>query len=150
MDFNYDDIFGGMMDDLFITFYSSLIPDEKERETIEKILTVFKKHGIKPKDAFNIMMDLSEVLTSATVEVSDVSVDTMQMAYNILRNAYYKTKINKDELRASMQKAVNILNPKNRKEKDAAETLNIALKRTKITKDELREAIKRAAEDLCK
>ena len=150
MDFNFDDIFGGMMDNLFITFYLSLIPDKKDRETTEKILTVFKNHGIKPKDALNIMTDLSKVLTPETDKVSKVSVDTMRMAYNILHNTYMQRKTTKDELRASMRKAVNILNPKNRKEKDAAETLNIALKRTKITKDELREAIRKAAEDLCK
>lgn len=38
MDFNFDDIFGGVMDDLFITFYTSLIPDEKDRETTKKNL----------------------------------------------------------------------------------------------------------------
>lgn len=150
MDFNFDDMMSKYLDKAAIEVLANIAPDAETRDTIKKCLTVFVDHGVRVNDAMAILVDLSKVLVPAEAAKTEVSIDSLRMAYNILRNAYSQTKATKDELRASIQKAANILNPKNHKEKDALETLNIALKRTKVTKKELRDAIRRAAEELCK
>lgn len=150
MDFNFDDIFGVAMDDLFMTFYLSLIPGENDRETTKNIFTVFKKHGINTKDTISILTDLSKVLEPGKADVVNVKVDSLQMAYNVLHNAYSQTKATKDELMNQMLKVTTILNPKNRKENAALVILRTNLNKPKITKKELRDAIRRAAEELCK
>lgn len=153
MDFNFnnfDDMMRDFIDRAAIDYIVSLAPDAESRDVLKKCLTVFTKHGIKLNDAIAIMTDLSTALTPSKVNVSNVSIDSQKMAYSILHNAYSETKATKDELIGYMCKARSVLNPKNRKEKDALETLDIALYRSKVTKKELRDAIKRAAEDLCK
>lgn len=150
MDFNFDNMMRDFVDKVSIDFIIGLAPDAESRDVLKKCLTVFVNHGIRVNDAIAILTDLSKALTPAKVDVSEVSIDSLRMAYNILHNAYSDIKATKDQLINYMCKARSILNSKNKKEQAALELLNYALRKSKITKKELRNTIKEAAEELCK
>ena len=150
MDFNLDDMISMYLDKAAIEVLANLAPDDETRDTIKKCLTVFVDHGVRVNDAMAILVDLSKILTPAEPKEPEVSIDSLRMAYNILRNAYSQSKATKDVLMDYMCKARAVLNPKNRKEAAALVILNTTISKPKVTKANIRDAIRRAAEELCK
>ena len=62
--FDYQAAIQQLKDMAYIDIIKSFSQDEQTRSLIEKSMLVFVKHGIHADKAFNIIVDLSNVLTN--------------------------------------------------------------------------------------
>lgn len=58
---DYQGIINQLLDKAIGDFFISVMPDDKSRQAMQKMLDIHRKHGVDAMTTFKIMIDLAEV-----------------------------------------------------------------------------------------